>query len=359
MGKYYLKKSYINKGINLYLVRGVLSIIKKRFVPKGKVLIKACDGIGDLLVRSALMEKILEKYGRENVYVLVKSEYLQMGEILGYRCIGYSEKEKKNFFPRLKKMYQLNSIGFSTYINIEFGNDITVGNLFIPERIGIDDENPVSTRCNRYYTRKYPKYKGKNVIDIIRDIGENILEEKISREDIIPDLRDKFGRSNEGITVAVGTSARERTCSPEKMMDYLKILIEKYPEEKIYLLGNGKHHSAYAKNILENIQNPNIVNMVDKTSLKEAFNLIATSRMFVGFDSGLYNFAFTVRKPTIAFFRNTDSGFVHEVPWVKVLLPETDIRPEEIKTDSLYSNREINSISRESFREALETWKEI
>ncbi|MGL4252975.1 MAG: glycosyltransferase family 9 protein, partial [Fusobacteriaceae bacterium] len=134
MGKYYLKKSYIAEGINLYLVRGILSIIKKRFVANGKVLVKACDGIGDLLVRTALMEKIMEKYGRENVVVLLKSEYLQMGEILGYNAIGYSRGERKNFFQRLKKMHQLNSMGFSKYINIEFVNDITVGNLFIPER---------------------------------------------------------------------------------------------------------------------------------------------------------------------------------------------------------------------------------
>lgn len=359
MEKYFFKKSYINEGINLYIIRFILYFFKYKFKPEGKVLIKACDGIGDLLVRSALMEKLMEKYGRENVVVLLKSEYLQMGEILGYKSIGYSRSERKNFFQRLKKMYKLNTMGFSTYINIEFVNDITVGNLFIPERMGIEDSTPSNRRCNRYYTKKYPKLKGESVIDVIRDMGENILKRKVSREEIIPDLRESFQGGEEGITVAVGTSSREKTCSPEKMKEYLKILLEKYPKEKIYLLGSGKNHSAYAKKLLEDIQSPNLVNMVDKTSLKEVFDLIAGSRIFIGFDSGLYNFAFTVRKPTIAFFRNTDNGFIHEVPWVKVLLPEKDIKPEEIKTDSLYSNREINSISIKSFREALNTWKEI
>lgn len=359
MKKYYLKKSYIKNGINLYGIRYILSVFKKKFNPRGKVLIKACDGIGDLLVRSALMEKILEKYGRENVVVLLKSQYLQMGEILGYNCIEYSKNEENHFFSRLKKMYQLNKMGFSTYINIEFGNDITVGNLFIPERIGIDDENPSCRRCNRYYTKKYPKNKNGNVMDIIKDIGINILGKEISRVDIIPDLRERFQSGKEGITVAVGTSSKERTCSPEKMRDYLEIVLKKYPDEKIYLLGSGKLHNTYALNLLENIKSQNLVNMVDKTSLKEAFNLIAKSKIFIGFDSGLYNFAFTVRKPTIAIFKNSASGFVHEVPWVKVLFPEKDIDSTEIKIDYLYSNREMSSISKESFRGVLESWKEI
>ncbi|MGL5578725.1 MAG: glycosyltransferase family 9 protein, partial [Fusobacteriaceae bacterium] len=136
-------------------------------------------------------------------------------------------------------------------------------------------------------------------------------------------------------------------------------LLEKYPEEKIYLLGSGKLHHAYAENLLENIKSVNLINMVNKTNLKEAFNLIARSRLFIGFDSGLYNLAFTLRKPTIVLFRSKENGFAHEVPWVKVLLPQKNIDPSEIKVNSIYSNKEINSISKESFREALESWKEI
>ena len=105
MDKKYLKKSYIQEGINLYLVRFILSFFKSRFKPTGKVLVKSCDGIGDILVRTKLMDEIEKKYGKENIYVLMKSGYTKLGDILGYKTIEYSRKDRKNFLPRLKKMY--------------------------------------------------------------------------------------------------------------------------------------------------------------------------------------------------------------------------------------------------------------
>ncbi len=114
MDKRYLKKSYIQEGINLYLIRFILSFFKSRFKPQGKVLIKSCDGIGDILVRTKLMELIEKKYGKDNIYVLMKSSYTKLGDMLGYKTIEYSRKERKNLLPRLKKMYELNSMGFST-----------------------------------------------------------------------------------------------------------------------------------------------------------------------------------------------------------------------------------------------------
>lgn len=103
MGKNYLKKSYIQEGINLYLIRFILNFFKGKFIPKGKVLIKSCDGIGDVIVRTRLMELIEKKYGKENIYVLMKSEYTSLGDIFGYKTIGYSREERKKFFSRLKK----------------------------------------------------------------------------------------------------------------------------------------------------------------------------------------------------------------------------------------------------------------
>ena len=87
MDKKYLKKSYIQEGINLYLVRFILSFFKSRFKPTGKVLVKSCDGIGDILVRTKLMDEIEKKYGKENIYVLMKSGYTKLGDMLGYKTI--------------------------------------------------------------------------------------------------------------------------------------------------------------------------------------------------------------------------------------------------------------------------------
>lgn len=351
MEKNYLKKSYIQEGINLYLIRFILSFFKKKFVSKEeKILVKSCDGIGDALVRTKLMELIEEKYGKENIYVLMKSGYTSLGEMLGYRTIGYSRKERKNFFSRLKKMYKLNSMGFSKYINIEFANDITVGNLFIPERIGRKDPNWQVERNNKYYTKSY-SFENDYVMNQIKVMAKEILGLDLPMKELIPDLRYLFDIKEENIVIAVGSTGRDRVCSPNLLSKFILELRKVYKNEKIKLVGNGKLQQEYAKKLIELLKDDNIEDLVDKTSIKEVFEEVAKSKIFIGFDSGLYNACFALRKKGIILFRNGSGSFVHNVPWLKIVYPKI-IREDVI--DIEYPGLEINSITVEEFKSGME-----
>lgn len=349
MDKKYLKKSYIQEGINLYLIRFILSFFKSRFKPTGKVLVKSCDGIGDILVRTKLMEEIEKKYGKENIYVLMKSGYTKLGDMLGYKTIEYSRKDRKNCLPRLKKMYELNSMGFSTYINIEFSNDITVGNLFIPERIGRCDLNWQVERNNKYYTKSYI-LENDYVMNQVALMGKEILGKNFKKEEMIPDLKSIFGYGEKNIVVAVGSTEKERVCSPILMSKYLQEVLLKYPNEKIILVGNGERQNKYAETIVEILNNKNVENLVDKTSLKEVFEIVSKSYLFIGFEYGLYNLSFVTRKNAIILFRNRENIFFHNVPWLKIITPKEIVFQVE---DKDYPNKIINSITIEEFKEAL------
>lgn len=350
MDKKYLKKSYIQEGINLYLIRFILSFFKSRFKPTGKVLIKSCDGIGDILVRSKLMEEIEKKYGKENIYVLMKSGYTKLGDILGYKTIEYSRKDRKKFFQRLKKMYKLNSMGFSTYINVEFANDITVGNLFIPERIGRCDLDWQVERNNKYYTKKYI-LENDYVMNQVATMGKEILNIDKTGTKLIPDIRGLFKVEEKDIVVAVGSTGREKVCSPILMAEYLKEVHDRYSDKKIILVGNGDLQESYAKRLMSLLGDINIENLVNKTSLKEVFEVVAKSCLFIGFDSGLYNACFALRKKGIILFKDNNGAFIHNVPWLKIVTPKK-IREDIL--DKEYPALNINSITIEEFKKALE-----
>lgn len=345
-----LKKSYLKETVNLYGIRFILKFFKNKFEKnKKKILIKSCDGIGDILVRTGLMEKLLEKYGRENVTFLFQNSYVSLGEMLGYNCIGFSRKERKNFFSRLKKMYQLNSMGFSKYINVEFTNDITVGNLFMEERIGRNDYHWQVERNNKYYTKSYD-IEDKYVMEQIREMGEHILDKKLELEDIMPSINDKFNRGDKNIVIAVGSTEKSRVCSPKLMGEYIKILRKRYPEEKIVLVGNGDRQRDYGEELIKLVGNDNIENMINKTTLREVFNLVGESFLFIGFESGLYNLCFAMKKRGIILFKNKNCLFYHDVPWLRILVPQ-EIRDDF--TDKIYNNREINSITPDDFEKNL------
>ncbi|WP_418965567.1 glycosyltransferase family 9 protein [Cetobacterium sp.] len=350
MDKRHLKKSYIQEGINLYLIRFILSFFKSRFKPQGKVLIKSCDGIGDILVRTKLMELIEKKYGKDNIYVLMKSGYTKLGDMLGYRTIEYSRKERKSFFSRLKKMYELNSMGFSTYINIEFANDITVGNLFIPERIGREDLSWQVERNNKYYTKSYI-LENDYVMNQVSKMAKDILDIDVTGKQLTPDIGGLFKIEDRDIVVAVGSTGREKVCSPILMAEYLKEVQQLYPDRKIILVGNGDLQEGYAKRLIELLGNENIENLVNKTSLKEVFEVVAKSCLFIGFDSGLYNACFALRKKGVILFKDSGGAFIHNVPWLKIVTPK---KVREDILDREYPALNINSIEVEDFKKALE-----
>ena len=78
--------------------------------------------------------------------------------------------------------------------------------------------------------------------------------------------------------------------------------------------------------------------------------------MFIGFDSGLYNYSYSSRKKTIVLFKDLNSPFKHEADWVKVLGPEKE-RIDDFE-DENYPNKEINNISIERLKKALKEIKE-
>lgn len=347
-----LKKAYIRDLVNSSLINFIFKFCS--FKNDGKILVKSMDGIGDILVRSRLAEKIIEKYGSNNVYFLMKEHYKSLGEMLGYNVIGIPRKSEKNFFRRLKMMYQINKkYSPKKFLNIEFGNDSIVSNIYAAEKIGIKDKNPAVKKYNKCYTKTFEFSKdNKKVLENIKDIAKNILEENIKVEDIIPDLSGKFSKMEMGIVVAVGTTNREKVCSPKRMKEYLLEVSKYYPNEEIILVGNGKLQKEYAKYLKEELSMLNIKDLVDSTTLKEAFDLVANSKIFLGFDSGLYNFCFVTRKKGIALFKDKNFLFAHDVPWLKI------IGPDEEKIDNLfdenYPDEKINNISVKKFRKAVE-----
>ncbi|MGL5798226.1 MAG: glycosyltransferase family 9 protein [Cetobacterium sp.] len=345
-----MKKSYIVEGINLYGVRFILKFFKNRFSQKNKVLIKSCDGIGDILVRTKLADMIIDKYGKENVYFLMQSHYTKIGDMLGYNTIGYSRKERKNFFYRLKKMYDLNLMGFSKYINIEFANDITVGNIFCNERIGKIDNHPQVKRNNKYYTNPI-KIDELYVLEQITYLAKEIIDKSLNISDLIPNLREKFSIEEKDIVIAVGSTEKSRVCSPKLMIEYINILLEKYPEKNILLVGNGERQSKYADFLKEKIKDEKIKNLVNQTSLKEVFELVAKSYLFIGFESGLYNLCYSLRKNGIILFKERSGIFIHDVPWLKIIFPKNN---NKIIKDDEYDGVGINSITKEEFQVVLE-----
>ncbi len=353
--KYYLKKSYIKNLLNMYITRFFLILFFKKEKNPENILIKISDGIGDVVIRSRLSEKLIEKFGKDKVYFLMQENYKQLGEILGYKVIGISKSEKYNLLKRIRKFFEINKLGIKIFINLEGKNDSVVGNIITKEKIGISDMDPAVKIYNKFYTKEIKVNKNEKILNQIKTIAESILERELKEEELIPNLKVNINFKSEGIVIAIGSTSREKVCSPYRMVEYIKEIEKEFPKEKIYLVGNGKLQLEYAEYLIKKLNEVKIINLVDRTNLKEAFEIIESCKLFIGFDSGLYNYSYSLRKKTIALFKDLNSPFRHEAEWVKVLGPEKEkINDFE---DENYPNKEINNISIQSFINALNEMK--
>ncbi len=358
--KFFLKKSYVRDEVNVFFTNFFLCFFKKKIKNPQKIIVKMTDGLGDIVIRSKLIEKIIEKYGYENVFFLVREEYNFLGKALEFPIITISRKERYNLIRRIKKMYQINKIGIKKFVNLEWSNDDLIRNIYSKEKLGIEALEEEDKKNNKCYTKslklrtkKIFNEEEKNIIDFLKEIAIFLFDKSIEKEELIPNLKDKFYTSfcNEGIVIGVGATDKNRACNPYKMSEYIKAMASICPEEKIYLVGGGKSQEIYSKKIIELCSNENIVNLVNKTNLQSVLEIVAKAKIFIGFDSGLYNFRYTLRKKQIALFRSKKVPYVHNEKFTKILEGKKE-NLNEVK-DEKYSNLEINNISIDEFEKSF------
>lgn len=360
MKKYYLKKSYIKNELIVTVTNLVLSFFSWKFKKRNKIIIKITDGLGDIVIRSQLLVKIQEYYKGKDISFMIKEEYAFLGEILGLPVITLSQREKNTLVGRIKKMYNINKLGIKKFVNIEWSNDSIVRNVWADEIAAIPALEEQELKNNKVCdtlieVRKEPVFNNekKNILEILQNVGEALLNKKIEIEELKPDLRKYFtvAEKNSGIVIGVGTTGRDRVCSPYRMIEYIEVLFRHYPDEIIYLVGNGRRQKEYAQLLVKHFSDSRIIDLVDETKLKEVLNLTAQAEIFIGFDSGLYNFRYTLHKKQIALFKSRAVPYAHYEE--NLILLEGDPEISTAFFDKKYPDKLINSITPKAFEKAV------
>ncbi|MEO8762093.1 MAG: glycosyltransferase family 9 protein [Bacteroidia bacterium] len=79
-------------------------------------------------------------------------------------------------------------------------------------------------------------------------------------------------------------------------IDFLKLVLQQYPDKKIILLGDENEVNLSAK--ITSKLNQNVISFIGKTSVTEVMNIINQADFFIGLDGGLMHLAVALQKPT-------------------------------------------------------------
>ena len=350
----WLKKSYLKYNINNVLF-SVFSIFIPKNKSKNKILVTELDGIGDIVVRSEILDLLAEKYGKENIIVLVTFAE-DLIALNGYQYEVFEKNSHYNFLKLLKLYKKIARYGFWKFYSLEF---LPEDKLNFLKKVDFEEVYGFRGGVFDKWNQKKKSINlidknGEKVLNIVFNYARKFINTDLQIEDMRPNLKIKT-IEKDYISLGIGTSDRKRQISPVKMKIFLNYIMTKNSKIKIHILGNGKNDELYFNKLLCLENRDNLVSYVSKLSLLETTKQITDSKLYIGFDSGLYNIAYALNKKIIVIVdKNISPQFRHNDPKIRFLYKEMNIETKESVTDEVFGNENINSISIDVFKKAFE-----
>lgn len=337
-------KKYKDNDKKLYLNSNIQNKKEKN------ILIVSLDALGDNVIKLEAIKKIAKYAGSpKNITILCEEKWESLYQGYGYNV--FTENNKRNIFKRALMYRKINSFDYDIVIHYDFSNKLE-SEEYIFSKNGIEKLNCLDKvdyildkNCVILKKLTGKDYTWDEVRPNIKNF-KNILLEKIEiskEKELLP------------IAVGIGAATSLKMMSPIKIIEIVNFLSNRYPKRELLLLGTGKRQKKYVDDIIENIKNTNIKNFVDKTTLEESIQLLDMSYFFIGFDSGLGNIAFCLRKKIISlFWQNSFKLWMHDKFADAKVIYGDEKNP---INDGINGNDIVNSITIDQVKKALDDLK--
>ena len=349
-----LKSSYWKHKLSLCIYK---KYIKKAHFSvkceKKNILIFCGAGLGDTIVLLTFVDNVLKNYKKGEVILAVEDKwYKHYRSILGsdVKMLVYT------FSNQFTKKIQINTKFFKAV------NHFEIDSCFMFSRY---QEFHRYMRCNRIFVgsesqtvfdeRATYLNESAGVIELLKEAYSYIYTQLEFLNDASTfhyQWEKNHPQYQNDIIFAIGASEKNRIFSVEKSAEILAYLVERFPDKKVLLIGNGSKQVEYTKKLLLQFSHSSVVNLVGKLSILEMLDTINSVSLFVGFDSGPYNASAIFGKKTIGFFEHV-SGFEHnQLENVSIIMKsEQSIFQREFE----YGSERLNSISIRDLEDAIET----
>lgn len=352
----FLKSSYLKSKIADILFERWFKKYEKDFQKKQteNILVISLEALGDNVVKTTSFKILADYYGKENMYIMCRDKWECVFQELGYNVLGMKKLKNpiKNAKYRIEFFKKLNELSFKRVILFEH---IGLGGIL--QYIICDDKIGLCSEEKSLYMNKAIKVDDNKMYTLDRQVllMDEVLNRSFTRDELRPDMREMFHerKYNDIISIGIGASSEQKTLPIKNMSKILKMLSERYPNKKIVLLGNGKKQEYYSKQLIENCSCKNIESYIGKISLIETIRVINDSDFFLGYDSGLSNVAFALRKKYICLFWTDMTVWQHPFDDLRII-KGNGINPEN---DGYHGTDILNSIKVEQVEEALKELK--
>ena len=181
-----------------------------------------------------------------------------------------------------------------------------------------------------------------------------LFNKNIVEQEAIPNLKKYYPQKVEkmsSLVVGIGAGARYKMLKPGLLCEILKLFLNKKNIKKIIFLGAGDRDQKYLGELKKyiNFSNFNIENLVNKISLEESIDIISKCQYYLGFESGLFHIAASLRIKTYGIFTKINE-FSHN-NWENVTIFYGN--PCISNKNEYFGNSELNNISLDEVEKLL------
>ena len=276
-----------------------------------KILIIQTAFIGDVVLATALVEKLHRYFPESSIHFLVRkgNESLLQNNPYLTEVLIWNKKENKirNLFGVLKKIRRNK---YDLVINVQrfFATGLLTAFSGAGKTIGFD-KNPLSflfsKKIKHIFNLQQPKHEVERNNELIRDFTDNVITKPMmypsakDEHSILQYVTDKF------VTMTPSSVWFTKKYPAEKWID----LINQFdPAYNIYLLG-GKDNIEECKWIADHATNKNTEVLAGNLSFLQSAALMKRANMNYVNDSAPLHFASAVNAPVTAIFCSTIPAF--------------------------------------------------
>jgi len=265
-----------------------------------KILCYKNSKLGDYLITLPTIRLIKKNKDYKIYYLTIKNKFyknlpqkLEKTKVVDefiYFNNNLSDKLKLIFFLRKKKFDELYYLQEKSNLFREI-RDYFFFNLLKIKKI------------NGFFLKQDDYLKNSETIQIAKRVNKDITNKDIDKLGIIEKLLDKPIYNKKYITISIGGFSQPAIWNLNNWSILIKLILNRF-NYKIIIVGTK--YDQNKANFLSRLNKKKIINLCDKTNIKDLINIIKFSKYHITNDNGSMHIATLFKKKTICLFNNHD-----------------------------------------------------
>jgi ADP-heptose:LPS heptosyltransferase len=265
-----------------------------------KILCYKNSKLGDYLITLPSIRLIKKNNDYKIYYLTVKNKFYKKlpGTLEKTKVVDEFIYFNNNFLDKLKLIFFLRKKKFNEFYYLQ-----EKSNLFREIRDYFFFNLLKIKKIHGFFLKQDDYLKNSETMQIAKRINNNITNKDIYKLGNVKKLHNKPIYNKNYITISIGGFSQQAIWNLNNWSILIKLILNRF-NYKIIIVGTK--YDENKANLLSRLNKKKIINLCNKTNIKDLINIIKFSKYHISNDNGSMHMATLFKKKTICLFNNHD-----------------------------------------------------